>query len=100
MMLGTVINAQTGYLFKKGFAVDFAYTHMIPDENSFLNNNTFYNRNNYFTLGLTQYFKGAMKVQLQMIYNTHEDGATDFYGDDIPSDLGEFTTRLLFQIRF
>ena len=52
MMLGSAYNIQMGYLFKNGFSVDSRYTHLIADENSFLNNETFYNRPNYYTLGI------------------------------------------------
>ena len=43
MMLGTAYNIQLGYLFKNGFSVDGRYTQLEADDNSFLNNGTFYN---------------------------------------------------------
>ena len=52
MMLGQAYNIQMGYLFKSGYSVDTRYTHLKADENSFLNNATFYNRPNYYTIGI------------------------------------------------
>ena len=52
MMLGEAYNIQMGYLFKSGITIDSRYTHLKADNNSFLNNATFYNRPNYYTLGI------------------------------------------------
>ena len=52
MMLGEAYNIQMGYLFKSGITIDYRYTHLKADNNSFLNNATFYNRPNYYTLGI------------------------------------------------
>jgi hypothetical protein len=52
MMLGEAYNIQMGYLFKSGITIDSRYTHLKADVNSFLNNATFYNRPNYYTLGI------------------------------------------------
>ena len=51
MMLGEAYNIQMGYLFKSGITIDSRYTHLKADDNSFLNNATFY-RPNYYTLGI------------------------------------------------
>ena len=73
MMLGSAYNIQMGYLFKNGFSVDSRYTHLIADENSFLNNETFYNRPNYYTLGIGKLLgrNYGFKVQASV---THVDG--------------------------
>ncbi len=52
MMLGEAYNIQMGYLFKSGITIDSRYTHLKADDYSFLNNATFYNRPNYYTLGI------------------------------------------------
>ena len=74
MMLGSAYNIQMGYLFKNGFSVDSRYTHLIADENSFLNNETFYNRPNYYTLGIGRLLgrNYGFKVQASV---THVDGS-------------------------
>ena len=53
MMLGEAYNFQLGYLFKNNFSLDARYTHLKADNNSFMNNATFYNRPNYY-VGLTK----------------------------------------------
>ena len=63
MMLGSAYNIQMGYLFKNGFSIDSRYTHLIADENSFLNNETFYNRPNYYTLGVSKLLEEIMVLK-------------------------------------
>ena len=74
MMLGSAYNIQMGYLFKNGFSIDSRYTHLIADENSFLNNETFYNRPSYYTLGVSKLLgrNYGFKVQASV---THVDGS-------------------------
>lgn len=55
MMLGSALNIQGGYMFKKGFSLDGRYTQLQGDRYSFMNNATFYNRPRYYTLGFTVY---------------------------------------------
>lgn len=70
MMLGEGYNIQMGYLFKNGFSVDGRYTHLKADEHSFLNNPTFYNRPNYYTLGFSKYLgrNYGAKIQTDITY--------------------------------
>ena len=70
MMLGEGYNIQMGYLFKAGYSVDVRYTHLKADENSFLNNPTFYNRPNYYTFGVSRYLSRnyGMKIQADITY--------------------------------
>ena len=93
MMLGSAYNFQLGYLFKNNFSIDARYTHLIADENSFMNNATFYNRPNYYTLGLTK-LSGrnyGFKIQASLTYvdgslgiNHDNDLATDVvYNDEL-----------------
>ena len=100
MMLGEGYNLQCGYVFKNLFSVDGRISHLKPQENSFLNNGTFYNRSNYFTLGVTKYLArnyGA-KIQLDCTYINAKNGSNDIYGDPIKGD--EFLTRIITTITF
>jgi len=65
MMLGEGYNVQMGYLFKSGISIDGRYTHLKPDEHSFLNNETFYSRPNYYTLGLSKMFDRNYGTKIQ-----------------------------------
>ena len=65
MMLGQGYNFQMGYIFKNRISLDLRYTHLDADEFSFLNNNTFYNRPNHYTIGFTKYFSKRYGFKIQ-----------------------------------
>jgi hypothetical protein len=95
MMLGEGYNFQMGYLFKSGISVDGRYTHLKADENSFLNNATFYNRPNYYTMGVSKYLSrnyGA-KIQTSLTYVDGSDGINDSAGN--PIDSNEWIGRII-----
>jgi len=95
MMLGTAYNIQFGYLFKNGFSVDGRYTQLEADDNSFLNNGTFYNRPEYYTIGLGKYLArnyGA-KIQASYTYVRANPGINDLNGSPIAGD--EWIARLI-----
>lgn len=54
MMLGSAINLQAGYVFKKGISIDARFNRLTSDRHSFMNNGTFYNRPHYYTLGISR----------------------------------------------
>lgn len=88
MMLGEGYNFQLGYLFKKGISIDGRFTHLKADTNSFLNNATFNNRPNYYTIGLSKYLSrnyGA-KIQTSFTYVDGTDGINDNNGNPIVSN--------------
>jgi len=100
MMVGEGFNIQGGYVFKNLISVDGRFAHLKPQEYSFLNNATFYNRSNYFTLGITKYLArnyGA-KIQLDCTYINAKDGSNDINGNLIKGD--EFLIRLITTITF
>lgn len=70
MMLGSGYNIQAGYMFPCRFSIDARYTHFDPDKNSFLNNELYYNRNNFYELGVSKYLTKsyAVKVQASVTY--------------------------------
>lgn len=100
MMLGEAYNFQMGYLFKNGISLDGRYTHLSADENSFLNNDAFYNRPNYYTLGVSKYLSrdyGA-KIQASWTYVDAGDGITD--NDSNLINGNEWIARLMFTVTF
>ena len=100
MMLGEAYNIQMGYLFKNGYSIDGRYTHLIADEHSFLNNATFYNRPNYYSIGLSKYLSrnyGA-KIQASWTYIDGSDGINDQNGDPITGN--ETLTRVMLTFAF
>jgi hypothetical protein len=100
MILGEAYNFQMGYLFKSGFSVDGRYTRLNADEYSFLNNATFYNRPNYYTLGVTKYLArnyGA-KIQADCTYVANDGGINNLEGEPIEGN--EWIARLILSIAF
>ena len=97
MMLGSAYNIQMGYLFKNGFSVDSRYTHLIADENSFLNNETFYNRPNYYTLGIGKLLgrNYGFKVQASL---THVDGSLGINHDLDTNTPAIFEDEIIFRL--
>lgn len=79
MMLGKGYNIQMGYVFKNLISIDARYAHLDADRHSFLNNGTFYNRPNYYTLGATKYFSRGygFKVQASVTYVELGEGSND-----------------------
>ena len=103
MMLGSAYNIQMGYLFKNGFSVDSRYTHLIADENSFLNNETFYNRPNYYTLGVSKLLgrNYGFKVQASVTYVDGSLGINHDLDTDTPAIFeDEIIFRLITTISF
>jgi hypothetical protein len=100
MMLGEGYNLQGGYFFKNRISVDGRVSYLKPQTNSFLNNPTFYNRSNYYTIGISKYLSrgyGA-KIQLDCTYINAKDGSNDLNGNPIKGN--EFLTRLITTISF
>ena len=100
MMLGQAYNFQMGYLFKSGFSIDTRFTHLDADENSFLNNATFYNRPNYYTLGIGKLLAknyGA-KIQASITYVDGSLGINDAQSSPIQGN--EWLARIITTISF
>jgi len=83
MMLGNGYNIQAGYVFRSMWSIDARYTKLVADKNSFLNNGTFYNRPEYYTLGISKYMgrNYGFKIQGDLTYSTVNEGSNDIYGD-------------------
>ena len=100
MMVGEGYNLQGGYVFKNLFSIDGRVSYLKPETNSFLNNGTYYNRSNYYTLGITKYLArnyGA-KIQLDCTYINAKPGSNDINGNLIKGN--EFITRVITTISF
>ena len=101
MMLGEAYNIQGGYLFKNGISVDARYTHINADTHSFLNNATFFNRTDYYTIGLSKYLTRSYGAKIQASYTwvkAGEFGINNNDGEFIPGD--ERIFRLILTLSF
>ena len=97
MMLGSAYNFQLGYLFKNNFSIDGRYTHLNADENSFMNNATFYNRPNYYTVGVTKLSGRNYGFKIQASF-TYVDGSLGINHDnDLATDV-VYNDELLFRL--
>ncbi len=76
MILGEGFNIQAGYLFLNGFELNARFTQVKPDDNSFLNNPTFFNRPEYYSICASKYFgrNYGAKIQASLTYNKAETG--------------------------
>ena len=97
MMLGEAYNIQMGYLFKSGITIDSRYTHLRADENSFLNNATFYNRPNYYTVGIGKLLGRNYGAKIQGSL-TFVDGSLSVNHDNDTATDPVFKDELLFRL--
>lgn len=97
MMLGEAYNIQMGYLFKSGITIDSRYTHLKADDNSFLNNATFYNRPNYYTLGIGKLLGRNYGAKIQGSI-TLVDGSLGINHDNDTATDVVFKDELLFRL--
>ena len=100
MMLGEAYNLQGGYVFKNGFSLDARYTHLISDEFSFLNNQTFYNRPNYYTVGVTKFLTRSYGAKIQASYTIADGSLGINTNKGIPTTGDENTLRLILTLAF
>ena len=99
LMMGSGINLQAGYLFKNLFSIDGRFTSLNPDEYSFMNNTSFYNRNKYYTIGVSKYFSKNYSYKIQASYTLVDDAVIrDLLSVDYSGS--ENILRLMVQIAF
>lgn len=99
MMLGQAFNIQAGYLFKNLWSIDGRYTYIDADKHSFLNNGTFYNRPEYYTIGLSKYFDRSYGIKVQGSFTyVDADDINDINGEPVNGDewIGRIITSLAF----
>ena len=99
LMMGSGLNLQAGYLFKNLFSIDGRFTSLNPDEYSFMNNTSFYNRNKYYTIGVSKYFSKNYSYKIQASYTLVDDAVIrDLLSVDYSGS--ENILRLMVQIAF
>ncbi|MEG1586985.1 MAG: porin [Bacteroidales bacterium] len=100
MMAGSGFNIQGGYFFRNFWSIDARYTHFMPDKYSYLNNDLYYNRKDYYELGVTKYLlkSHAVKIQLSYCLIKPDGPSRKLNGEDFSGFEG--LTNLLMQVRF
>ncbi|MEG1616128.1 MAG: porin [Bacteroidales bacterium] len=100
MMVGSAFNIQGGYFFRNYWSVDARYTHFMPEKYSYLNNDLYYNRKDFYEIGITKYLTRSHSVKVQLSYTLiNPDGPSRKLNGDAFSGM-EGLTNLLMQIRF
>lgn len=99
-MLGVGYNIQAGYVFKNRISIDARYCHLDADQYSFMNNGTFYNRPNNYTIGISKYLARdyGMKIQASITYVDAAPGSNDVEGN--PMDGDEWIARVITTFAF
>ena len=84
------------------FSIDGRFTSLNPDEYSFMNNTSFYNRNKYYTIGITKYFSKNYSYKIQASYTLVDDAIIRDSRDlaDYVYSGSENILRLMVQIAF
>ena len=101
LILGSGINIQAGYLFKSLFSIDGRFTKLSPDEFSFMNNATYYNRQNFYEIGFSKYFSKNYSFKIQASYRFIDNAklrAQDY--ERLEFDASENVFYLMVQVAF
>ncbi len=100
MMIGSGFNIQGGYMFRSLWSIDGRYTHLMPDQYSYMNNDLYFNRNNIYDIGVTKYLTKsyAAKIQATVSFAKADGTARKFNGETFTG--WEKNFMLLFQLAF
>jgi hypothetical protein len=100
IMEGEGYNLQGGYVFKNLYSIDARFSHLNPERYSFLNDEKFYNRSHFYTLGITKYLARnyATKIQLDCTYMNARPGSLNVLGNPIKGN--ELLTRIITTFSF
>ncbi len=88
-------------MLRSRWSFDFRYTHLTPDEYSYMSNNLYFNRNNFYDFSVAKYLTHNYSTKIQLTAglaqsiseNRTPDGSHTWNGN-------EFTGSVIFQIRF
>jgi hypothetical protein len=101
MMLGSGLNVEASYLFPRLLASAGArYTRLFPDENSYLNNTLYYNRNSVYEISAAKYLtrSHAVKIQASLAFVDAGEGSRDAHDRVITGN--ETMFQCLLQVSF
>lgn len=100
MMIGSGYNIQAGYMLRSFFSFDVRYTHLMPDDYSFMNNDLYFNRSDYMDFCVTKYLTKSYAAKVQANFGLAKTNGTirNPNGDSVSGWEKSFT--LLFQLAF
>lgn len=65
MMVGSGFNVQGGYFFRNFWSVDARYTRLLPEEYSFMHNDLYNNRTDFYDLSVSKYLSKSYAAKVQ-----------------------------------
>lgn len=97
MVLGSGLNVQGSYMLRSFWDFAVRYTHLNPDKFSYLNNKTFYGRDDWYTVSVTKWMTNSYASKIQISYAmTKPNGGYGRIVQDTTSPVGPPDTRAKF----
>lgn len=101
MMLGEGFNIQAGYMLRSFWSFDLRYTRLNPDEYSYLNNNLYFNRRNFYDFSVSKYLTRNYAAKIQLTIGLARSNGENRTPDSAYTyDGNEWLGNLLFQFKF
>lgn len=101
MMLGEGFNIQAGYMLRSFWSFDLRYTRLNPDEYSYLNNNLYFNRRNFYDVSVSKYLTRNYAAKIQLTIGLARSNGENRTPDSAYTyDGNEWLGNLLFQFKF
>ena len=101
MMLGEGYNIQAGYMWRSLWSFDIRYTHLSPDKYSYMNNDLYYNRKNFYDFSVSKYLTRNYAAKIQLTVGMSRSNGENRTPDSFYTYTGnEWTGSLLFQLKF
>ena len=87
-------------MFQNRLSIDARYTHFDPDKNSFMHNELYFNRNNFYEVGVSKYLTKsyAVKVQASVVFVDAEPGSKNV--NSIVTEGNETLLQAMIQFSF
>lgn len=100
MMIGSGFNLQAGYFFRGFWSVDARYTRVMPDTYSYMNNDLYYKRSDYYDFGITKYLTKSHAAKVQANIGLAKSDGTLRKPDGETFNGWEKSITVLFQLAF
>lgn len=100
MMLGSGYNIQAGYIIGKSVSFDMRYTHIMPDEYSFINNDLYFNRSDYMDFCVTKYLTKSYAAKVQANFGLAKSNGSIRNPEGASVSGWEKSITILFQLAF
>lgn len=101
MMLGQGFNIQAGYMLRSLWSFDLRYTYLKPDEYSYMNNNLYFNRHNFYDFSVSKYLTRNYAAKIQLTVGLARSNGENRTPDSTYTYNGnEWIGNLLLQFKF